>query len=190
MENHLQTGRRLTGGIKTSWVIFTGAPSSGKTSVVSELHRRGYKTHFEIARALIEERMQTGMTLLQARGDVMEFQKEILRRKLDFMQGLPPDDLVFLDRGCGDSITYFRLAGLDLAPAIAAAELYVPRAVFLFARLPLETDAVRIEDEDTAARMAHDHAADYAALGHSVIHVPIMPVDDRIRFILDHLGEP
>jgi predicted ATPase len=41
-------------GYKTNWYVITGAPCSGKTSVIRELEKRGYRVVHEVARAYIE----------------------------------------------------------------------------------------------------------------------------------------
>ena len=137
----------------TNWCAITGAPSSGKTSVIEELAHRGYAIQNEVARELIEEALRRGKTLAQVRDTdhVQNLQRRILKLKIAREKGLNRDARVFTDRGTPDSIAYFRLAKMDPSPAIEASKIFRYRAVFLFDRLPAFVhDDVRTESEQQA----------------------------------------
>lgn len=177
---------------ETNWCVITGAPSSGKTSVIEELAQRGYAIQNEIARELIEECLRRGMTLAEVRGPdhVKELQKRILQLKAGREKALDPEKLIFSDRGTPDSISYFRLAGLETEEAVAASKIFRYRAVFMLDRLPLKSDGVRTEDDAQAEALGRMIAEDYKALGYALTPVPVMPVPARVDFILDALGAP
>lgn len=190
MENHLQGRRRLSAkGRKTNWCVITGAPSSGKTSVIEELAKRGYAIQNEIARELIEECIRHGMTLDEVRGmeHAKELQQRILKLKSAREMALDPKTLIFSDRGTPDSITYFRLAGLDTALAVKAARVFRYRAVFILDRLPVQKDGVRNESEEQAQALDRMIEEDYRALGYAPVRVPVLPIPDRADFILARL---
>src|SRR5947209_3944943 len=46
--------------INQNLFVVTGGPGSGKTTVLRELDRRGYKYSPEVARQIIQEQMKTG----------------------------------------------------------------------------------------------------------------------------------
>lgn len=174
--------------VPTNWVAISGAPSSGKTSVIEALARRGYTTAGETARALISEKMSGGLTLAEVRADTQKLQSEILARNAAREAALDPAQLIFLDRAVGDSMTYFPLAGLDTAPVQEAASRFRYRAVFIFDRLPFLRDEVRSEDEAAAAKMDALAEEGYRALGYDPVRVPVLPIEERADFILRHLG--
>jgi predicted ATPase len=175
----------------TNWVVITGAPSSGKTSVIDELAKRGYPIQTEVARELIEEALRHGMTLAEVRSadHVKELQEKILRFKLGRERALDKNTLVFTDRGTPDSIVYFRLAGLDVGVAIETSKIYRYRAVFMLDRLPLVKDGVRTENDTQAEKIGAQILADYRALDYEPVAVPVMPIAERVDFILAKLGE-
>lgn len=176
---------------KTKWVVITGAPSSGKTSVIEDLRARGYTVQGEVARELIEECLRRGLSVEAVRRDGgQQLQRNILDVKLSREALLDPAQTVFMDRGMPDSMAYFRLAGLDVQTALKACSIYRYDAVFIFDRLPLVRDGVRAEDEALAARIDTMLRADYTALGYVPVEVPVMPVAARADFILNHLGLP
>ncbi len=176
----------------TNWCVITGAPSSGKTSVIDELAKRGYPVQTEVARELIEEALRHGMTLAEVRGKgyIQEFQQKILRFKLGRERALDTTKLVFNDRGTPDSIVYFRLAGLAVDDAVKASMVYRYKAVFMLDRLPLVKDGVRSEDDAQAEKIGGMIAEAYTALGYEMIYVPVLPILARADFILQKLGMP
>ena len=53
----------------THWYVITGAPSSGKTTLLRELEKAGYRVIHEVARTIIESELAQGRTLKQIRSD-------------------------------------------------------------------------------------------------------------------------
>lgn len=45
---------------KTNWYVATGAPCSGKYTIISELETRGYQVAHEAARAFMEAEIGSG----------------------------------------------------------------------------------------------------------------------------------
>lgn len=176
----------LKGGFKelTSWCVITGAPCSGKTTVIEELTKKGYECFPETARGFIEEQLADGRTLEEIRSDEGQFQRGLLDSKLRLEEQRSNNSLTFLDRAMPDSITYFRVAGLDPNEVLPHCLRYKYAMVFLFERLPLEIDNARTEDEETAAFIDEWIEKDYRSLGYEVIPVPVMSVSDRTEFVL------
>jgi predicted ATPase len=172
---------------KTNWCVITGAPSSGKTSVIKELAHRGFPIQGEVARELIEMSMNHGRTLEEIRKNVSRLQKEILEIALAREMALDVKALIFMDRGLPDSITYFKLAGLDGIEALATSHLFRYRAVFIFDRLPVVKDSIRTESEAIADKIDKMLEEDYRTVGYTPIRVAVMPVAERADFILNCL---
>jgi predicted ATPase len=173
---------------KTNWRVITGAPSSGKTSVINMLAQRGYATQDEVARELITLSISKGRSLADIRKDASDLQKDILEVTLAREMALDLKQTVFLDRGLPDSITYFKLAGLDGFEASAVSLLFQYRAVFIFDRLPVVKDDVRTEDEAMANKIDQMLEADYRAVGYQPIRVPVLPIEQRADFVLRALS--
>jgi predicted ATPase len=168
--------------------VITGAPCSGKTTVISELEKRGFAVVHEAARALIESQLLAGRTLEQIRGDDLRFQQDILLLKLENEKRLSDTHPVFLDRGLPDSIAYYRLSGLDIGEPLARCREVRYNKVFFFERLALSTDSVRNEDEETARRLDRLIAHAYEMLDYNLIYVPVLPFRERTEFVLNNLG--
>ena len=169
---------------ETNWCAITGAPSSGKTSVIDELSRRGFQTEPEIARELIEGCIKQGEKIEEVRSRSSWLQNEILRLKLNRERSQDTRTLIFLDRGIPDSLTYFRIAGLELSGVREAGLEFHYRHVFIFNRLSLVKDGVRTESDTLAHQIDLSLEQDYRDLGYNPIRVPVMPIAERADFIL------
>jgi predicted ATPase len=174
--------------VQTNWCVITGAPSSGKTSVINELAVRGYETEPEVARELMNLCLKRGQKIEEVREKKDWLQSQILRLKMERERQHKPEHLVFLDRGIPDSITYYRIAGLDLAPVKKAARQFHYRAIFIFDRLPIVRDDVRTESEEIAQQIDLGLERDYRDLDYLPVRVPAMPIQARADFILKSLG--
>jgi predicted ATPase len=172
----------------TSWRVITGAPCAGKTTVLAALTSYGFRFIPEVARVYIDRQLAMGRSLEDIRRDEGEFQRGLVSTKMQIEAELPPEEVVFLDRAMPDSITYFRVAGLDPTEVITACQSFRYSQVFIFDRLPLQQDGRRTEDDSTAEYLDRHLEADYQALGYKLIRVPVMTVDKRVAFVLNQMS--
>lgn len=173
--------------MQTKWIVITGAPCSGKTTVINEMARLGFPVVHETARAIIESELAIGHTLQQIKLNGLAFQRDVLDAKIRIETRLPINEPVFLDRAIPDSIAYYRLNGFDIEEPAMRTRLFQYKKVFLFDRLRFEKDAVRIEDDAVAETLDHLLESGYRELGYDVIRVPLVPVDERVRIVQSHL---
>lgn len=173
----------------TYWHVITGGPSSGKTKLMEALAFRGYPNRPEAARLLIDEKMSHGMTMDEIRADDNKFQLEILNLKLAAEHAADPNELMFWDRGMPDTIGYLTMINKDPSEAIKASLRRKYRQVFLLDKLPVYDihDYGRPEDEALASQIHSAIEAGYTKLGYEVIHVPVLPISQRVEFVLDHV---
>jgi predicted ATPase len=174
-------------GVATNWFVVTGAPCSGKTTVIHELERRGYSVVHEAARAYIEANLAAGLSLARIRGDVLAFERRLLEEKAAIERKLGARDTLFLDRAVPDSIAYFRLSGFDPSEPIALSGERRYKKIFLLDRLPARKDAVRKEDDGTASSIETLLIHCYRDLGYPLIRIPVSSVAGRADLILEHL---
>jgi len=171
-----------------NWYVIAGGVCSGKTSVIKELERRGYPVVEETARELIDEGINEGKTLEEARGDVLSFQRRVVRRQEEKEALLPKDTQVFLDRGNPDARAFLAFNSIvepeDVTDAIGRATY---GKVFMLEPIRFESDYYRVETSDDIERLHAEHVRAYESLGHEIVSVPVMPVPERVNFILDHL---
>lgn len=174
--------------MKNNWYVITGSPSSGKTTVLQELEKMGYKVYEEWARVYIDSEMKKGKTLAQIRKDELTFQKKILQLKIDFEKTLNPDATLFLDRGIPDSIAYMKLCGFDHDPILKKASKNSHyKKVFLMELVEYEEDYARTESQEEAIILDKMLEDAYVELGMKVIRVPRMSVKKRVEFVVEKI---
>jgi predicted ATPase len=169
---------------QTNWCVITGAPCSGKTSVINQLYEQGYRTAPEVARHYIN-RLLHHEELIPP--NLLELQQDILHLKCQREEKLSPDKLIFFDRGIPDSLAYYQLKGFDISEVQTHCQQHRYKQVFLFERLPLKRDNVREEDEATARQLDSLIREAYLSVGYELILVPVMPIAERTQFVLSHL---
>lgn len=174
-------------GIQTNWYVLTGAPCSGKTTLIKQFAERGFQTLEEVGRRHIASELAKGRTLAELRGNEAIFQRTLLDLRLEREHGLNPVNAAFLDRGLPDSLTFYRANGLDPNGILAECLHYRYASVFLLDRLPLEMNGVRSEDEAVSEFIDEWLFRDYTALGYDVERVPVLPIKERLTFILERV---
>jgi predicted ATPase len=176
--------------LQTRWQVLTGAPCSGKTTLLEGLKARGYRVVPEYARSFIDEQLARGLTLSQIKADLPAFERGILVEKVRLEAALPAGELVFLDRAAPDSIAYYRSEGLDPAEPLRLSRAFRYRTVFFLERLVFCKDAVRSECDATAARLGELIAQAYAELGYALVRVPVLDIEERIEYVLQRALDP
>ena len=174
------------------WYVLTGAPSSGKSTLLGEIARAGYMTQIEAARHVIEREIAKGRDLLELRQrDAAAFQHEVLQLKLEWEAELPRDQIVFFDRGIPDSVAYYRHEGIPedefLSKAIARAHYRRVFVLDLISRENFILDGARSETWEGAQELDRLLEAAYRELGYDVMRVPALPLSERADFILNNL---
>ncbi len=172
---------------QTNWHIITGAPCSGKTSVIKEIEQRGTTVVHEVARAFIDRQLGQGLRLDQIKADMLQFERHILHAKIRIEDSLAEIEPVFFDRGVPDSIAYFELEGLDPAEPLNYSRRKRYRRIFFFERFDFLNDEVRSEDEMIAGRLNDLLLAAYEKIGYDIVRVPVMPVKDRTDLVLENI---
>lgn len=171
--------------IKTNWYIITGGPSSGKTKTLEYLSFLGHQTIPEAARILIDLKLSRGETIQDIRKDEAKFQKDILKMKVQVENRLPPENLIFFDRGIPDSLAYFQFYNLDINDVLKVCKRRKYKGVFLLEQLPYESDYARVEDEKAAQKLNDLLYHSYVDLGYNVTKILLKPIDGRVKDIIE-----
>lgn len=174
--------------MKNNWYVITGAPCSGKTTLLDKLEKKGHKVFYEWARIYIDQEMAKGRSLKQIRRDEFAFQKKILQLKIDFEKKLSRKKLIFMERGIPDSTAYIKMCGIkkdrDLKKAVKNCSY---KKVFLLELIGYEADYARTENQEEAKQIEYLLEKSYADIGIKVIKVPKISVDARVKFVLENL---
>jgi predicted ATPase len=171
--------------------VLTGGPGSGKTTLIDELATLGYARTIEAGRAIIQDQMAAGGNALPW-VDPTAFADLMLSWEMrSYAQARRDAGPVFFDRGLPDVAGYLRLSGLDVPVHVekAARELrYHPR-VFVAPPWPaiFHGDAERRQDFAEAERTYQAVTTAYRRFGYQLVELPLAPVADRVRFVLDRV---
>jgi predicted ATPase len=185
----MKTITQVDNNIKpTNWYVITGGPGSGKTTTVNLLRNKGYTTTIEHARHYIDTQRITGKTVEEIRKNQLEFQRGVLDMQLEQEASLSPDEIVFLDRALPDALAYYRFLNLPLDDRL---ELAIKKAsykkIFILDFLPLVNDYARREDAAGQKKIHELITEVYESLPFPVIHVPVLPPEERVNFILKNI---
>jgi predicted ATPase len=175
-------------GVQTNWHAITGAPCSGKTTLIGALVDKGYRTVPESGRAYVAGELAKGRTSDEIFRNGVASQRGVLSLQLKAERRLAVNELAFLDSASPSCLAYLRVLGLD--PNAILPECFHHRyaSVFQLDRFPFQQDGVRFEDDATAAFIDEWLFRDYSALGYSVVRVPVLPVQERLTFIVEMLS--
>lgn len=172
---------------KPNWYVITGGPSSGKTSVLKELAKLGYIVYPEAARVFIDQEMAKGKSIKKIRGNEAEFQRKVLKIKIEVEKKAPKDKIVFFDRAIPDSIAYYQICSLEPKEVLKFCKKKQYKKIFLFEQLPFGQDYARIEDGETIEKLNKVLKASYEKLGYEVIKIPAASVKERVKKILSEM---
>lgn len=173
---------------RTNWYVITGGPGSGKTTTIHLLRDKGYITTIEHARHYIDTQRISGKTVEEIRNNQIEFQRGVLNMQIEQEKYLSPDEMAFLDRALPDALAYYRFLKLPIDEKLAEALKRVSyKKIFILDFLPLVNDYARIEDGEAQKKIHSLITEVYESLPFPVVHVPVMPPEERVEFILKSL---
>ncbi len=174
---------------KNNCYVITGGPGVGKTSLLNELSKVGYKTVPEDARAIIKQELDSG-------GDGLPWKNKLRYTQLMFdasiatYKSIPAnhDGIYFFDRGILDSICYARITGINVTEEMNqfAETLLYNQRVFILPpwQAIYHNDPERKQSWEEAKWTFDQMKATYIQYGYEIIEVPIGTVEDRADFVL------
>jgi predicted ATPase len=170
--------------------ILTGGPGAGKTTVLQLLEHAGYTCVQEVARTIIRERKEKG---LSPRPTDVEFALEILARDIHEYQRVENlDGPVFFDRGILDALCMvYDCGAMDMAGTREMSIKYsYSSPVFLLPpwKSIFVNDAERDQSFEDAVQISERLASWYQNLGYRVEKVPSGLPQERVAFILSAAG--
>jgi predicted ATPase len=173
------------------FVVVTGGPGAGKTTLIDALEREGYARTIEAGRAIIREQTEQNGGALPAiepaTFGARMFEWEL--RSYHAAQAHP--GITIFDRGIPDLIGYYALIGRKMPDDVrSAADLYrYNRRVFVAPpwRKIFTQDAERKQDFSEAVATYLAMVGAYSACGYELVELPCVPVAERVRFVLEQL---
>lgn len=171
--------------------VVTGGPGSGKSTLLAALGNRGFAVMPEAGRAIIQEQVAIGGRALPW-ADRELFAELMLAADIrSYREAEAVSGAVLFDRGVLDVAGYLKLCGLDIPPHVERAADAFRYARKVFIAPPWSDifvgDAERKQSLDEAEATYHAMVEIYTGLGYELVKLPREPVDDRVRFVLQHI---
>jgi predicted ATPase len=176
--------------VQTNWLVITGAPCCGKTTLIDLLADKGFQTVPETARLTIEGEMAKGQTIHPIRENAAALQRRIKDMQLGIERGLRATDVTFLDGAVPGSLAWYRVFGLNPNEILPQCFHHRYASVFVLDPLPFQPDDQRVKEMAAIAGYLDEWLArDYGALGYRVVRVPVLSSQERLAFVLVNLSE-
>jgi predicted ATPase len=176
-------------GVQTNWHVITGAPCSGKSTLIDQLADRGFQTVPETGRIYFEREMAKGRTADEIRENMAAIQTAILDMQLEIEHGLRANDAIFLDGAVPGSLAWYRAFGLNPNEILLECFHHRYASVFVFDLLPFQDDGARNGDAPIVGFLDEWLAHDYNALGYNIVRVPVLSLQERLAFVLERVSE-
>lgn len=173
-------------------VVITGGPGSGKSSLLQALGQKGFECSIEAGRGVIQDQVLIGGSALpwtdrQAFAELMLCWEMRSWHDLDGSNGP-----CFYDRGVPDIAGYLSLCGLPIPEHLEKAIEHFRYAETVFIAPPWRDiyvqDAERKQSFVEAELTYQSMVVTYRKNGYRLLELPLAPVQDRVDFVLNHLG--
>jgi predicted ATPase len=176
--------------VQTNWHVFTGVPSSGKSTLIDQLADRGFQTVPESGRLCFERELAKGRTADEIRKDMAAIQTAVIEMQLEIERGLRANEVVLLDGAIPTCLAWYRAYGLNPNEILPECFHHRYASVFILDPLPFQKNGTRNGDAPIAGYLHKWLARDYSSLGYHVVRVPVLPIPERLAFVLGRLSEP
>ncbi|MBS9766800.1 MAG: ATP-binding protein [Flavobacteriaceae bacterium] len=177
--------------MKQQKVVIIGGPSTGKSTIIEELTKRGYDCMPEISREIIAKAQKEGIEQLFLT-DPLLFSDLLLKGRIEQHEKATEKNtpLVFFDRGIPDVQAYLDYKG-ESYPKRFEENGHLYRYTTIFILPPWEeiheTDGERYENFEQSKEIHQYLKQTYENIGYTCIEVPLGTVQERTDFILEHL---
>ena len=172
--------------------IITGAPGTGKTTIINSLKKKDHYCAEEISRELIAEQISIGGNILPWK-DQIAFENKIAQRRYKQYLDSPENCICFFDRSSVDCIAYLNNNKLESTSQInqIIKNCIFNKTVFY---TPIweeiyKNDSERQESFDQSIKIDKHLKNSYIKFGYTIIEIPKTTLDKRIDFILSQIKD-
>ncbi|MER5705441.1 AAA family ATPase [Micromonospora sp. NPDC002296] len=175
-----------------TFVVITGGPGAGKTTLIHGLRQQGFTCVDEAGRQIIRDQTTIGGRALHTADQILFAEIMLAWEMRSYRQAAHHDSTVFFDRGIPDLVGYYLLLNRPVPRHVsAAADLFrYHQHVFIAPPWPhiYATDSERQQDFDEAVRTHDAMVTAYTRHGYELIELPETDPASRLAFIHEHLS--
>jgi len=170
-------------------IIITGAPGTGKTSILDALQQKGHSVFKEVARAVIKEELLLNSDVLPWK-NINAFSKKVLPLQINNHQKAVKG-LNFYDRGIPDIAAYQKKSNEDIFEELENAihRYRYHNNVFITPPWP-EIYAMDNERKEhfEEAMLIHEYLVKYyTQYNYELIEIPKLSIEERVKFLLQRV---
>lgn len=170
-------------------IVITGAPGTGKTTIMNQLKKGGYNCVEEISREIIAEEIINGGDCLPWRNLIKFSEKIFTLRESQFVNCTK--NISFFDRGLIDVYAYMKTDKIEI-PQYFIDSIKEKKYENLVFYTPIwedifSNDEERKEDIDQAKVIEENIKNSYLKFGYNLIEIPKGTISERVNFILSKL---
>lgn len=169
--------------------IITGAPGTGKTSIINELKQRGYNCSDEVSRDIISEQIKINGEILPWKNQIA-FENKVAKIRTQQYLSMPKKRICFFDRSAIDCIAYLKLNNLRTTLEIIkeVKKCNFNKIVFytpIWEEIYV-TDNERKESINQAQEIEESIVKTYHSEGYKLIAIPKTSIKERANFIISN----
>ena len=172
--------------------IITGGPGAGKTTLLEALQKSGFACTLEAGRAVIQDQVAISGPALPWLDPGLFAEAMLSWEMRSYRLALAEPGPVFFDRGIPDTIAYLRLMDRPVpAHVMKAASVFRYNPLVFVAPFWAEiftNDKERKQTLEEAERTCRKLIETYQELGFELAMLPLRPVAERVRFVLERAG--
>jgi predicted ATPase len=174
---------------KNNFIVISGGPGGGKTSLLESLSKNGYKYIRESGRVIIRERIRKG---LSPRPSPEEFARQMFQMDYEnFINHADILDILFFDRSFLDSAFLIHQSGGKFFNEIRDSLITNRFYTKVFMTPPWKeiytVDSERDQTFDESVEIYEILSHWYLTNGYELVTVPRLPVEMRVKMILDEI---
>jgi len=174
---------------KNNFIVISGGPGGGKTSLLESLSKNGYKYIRESGRVIIRERIRKG---LSPRPSPEEFARQMFQMDYEnFINHADILDILFFDRSFLDSAFLIHQSGGKFFNEIRDSLITNRFYTKVFMTPPWKeiytVDSERDQTFDESVEIYEKLSHWYLTNGYELVTVPRLPVEMRVKMILDEI---
>jgi predicted ATPase len=164
----------------TAWIVLTGAPSAGKSTLLDTLRSKGYSTQREQARELFEQELAAGKSMREITASPEMLVKGIFERNLRTHAATSRLQVTVFDRGLPDVLAFGLADRVDIEPYIRECSSFRFVTAFVFERVPAIPDRLIYHSPSQLHEIELACEGIYRALGANVRRLPAFSNDKSI----------